>query len=193
MSDELKNNDQFDDDISSHDYDGIKELNNKAPVWIVLIFLLSIGFSGIYAIHYFGHPNNNMDQISEYNKSVADFEQKKQAMQNSNKGNELSMDEIIAEGAKLYMEKGCLACHGVNGEGNAIGPNLTDNYWLNGCLEEDIINIITEGRAEKGMTPYKSMMSARQIKNLSVFISKSLVGSNPKNGKDAQGEECLYP
>ncbi len=190
MSDELKNNDQFDDDISSHDYDGIKELNNKAPVWIVLIFLLSIGFSGIYAIRYFGHPNNNMDQVSEYNKSVVAFEEENRAKQNNNAGNKQNLDEIIAEGSKLFTEKGCIACHGMNGEGNSIGPNLTDNYWLNGCSEEDIIKVITEGRPEKGMTPYKAMMSGRQIKNLSVFISESLIGSNPDNGKTPQGEEC---
>lgn len=192
MSDELKNKEQYEDDISSHDYDGIKELNNKAPAWIVIIFLVTIGFSGIYAIHYFGHPNNEMDQTSEYNRKVAEFDAKKKAMQTeAGLGESLNMDEMIADGAKLYMDKGCIACHGMNGEGNQIGPNLTDSFWLNGCAEDDVIKIITEGKPEKGMTPYKSMMSEAQIKNVSTFILNSLSGSNPENGKDAQGEDCV--
>jgi len=190
MSDEINNEDKYDDDVSSHDYDGIKELNNNAPAWIVLIFIATIAFAGIYAIRYFGHPENGMDQISEYNKSSAAFDLKKKAMQENAGGIVLSDEDMIAEGAKLYMEKGCLACHGMNGEGNAIGPNLTDNFWINGCSIEEVANIISEGKAEKGMTPYKAMMSEKQIKNLSTYILKSLVGSNPANAKDAQGEEC---
>lgn len=191
MSDEINNEDEFIDDVSSHEYDGIKELNNRAPAWIILTFIATIAFSGVYAIRYFGHPENGMDQVSEYNKSSAAFDAKKKAMQDeADGGATLSDEDIIAEGAKLYMEKGCLACHGMNGEGNAIGPNLTDNFWINGCSIEDISNVISEGRAEKGMTPYKAMMSEKQIKNLSTYILKSLVGSNPANAKDPQGEEC---
>ena len=191
MSDEINNEDKYVDDVSSHDYDGIKELNNNAPAWIVLIFIATIAFSGIYAIRYFGHPENGMDQVSEYNKNSAAFDAEKKAMQENNAGGTvLSIEDIIAEGAKLYMEKGCLACHGMNGEGNAIGPNLTDNFWINGCSIDEVANVISEGRAEKGMTPYKSMMSEKQIKNLSTYILESLIGSEPANAKDPQGEEC---
>ena len=56
------------------DFDGIKELNNPAPNWIVLIFLVTIAFSLIYAIRYFGYPNNGKDQVSEYKQSSAEFD-----------------------------------------------------------------------------------------------------------------------
>ena len=192
MNDEFKKDDELhEDDFSSHEYDGIKELDNKAPLWIVILFLLTIGFAGIYAIQYFGHPNNNMDQTSEYNRKVAEYEASKKLLQNElSAGDGMNMDEMIAAGATLYAEKGCIACHGMKGEGNQIGPNLTDNFWLNGCSTDDLIKIITEGKPEKGMTPYKTMMSENQIKNVSTYILHALVGSNPDNGKAAQGEEC---
>lgn len=191
MSSDINSDDKFDDDVSSHEYDGIKELNNKAPGWVILTFIATIAFAGIYTIRYFGHPDNGMDQVSEYNKSSAAFDAEKKAMQEKNSGGAvLNTDDMIADGAKLYMEKGCLACHGMNGEGNAIGPNLTDNFWINGCSIDEINDVISEGRAEKGMTPYKSMMSEKQIKNLSTYILKSLVGSKPANAKAAQGVEC---
>lgn len=190
MSDEANKNEIYEDDITSHDYDGIKELDNKAPVWIVILFLVTIAFAGIYTIRYFGHPNNKMDQTSEYKRKSAEFDAKKQAMLKESGTIDLNIDEMIAEGGKLYTDKGCIACHGLNGEGNAVGPNLTDNYWLNGCSEEDIIKIIADGKPEKGMTPYKTMMSANQIKKLTAYIQNSLVGSTPENPKEAQGEEC---
>ena len=192
MSTEFENNEQnHNDDISSHEYDGIKELTNKAPAWIVIIFIVTIAFAGIYAIRYFGHPNNGMSQDEEYARKSAEFDAKLEAMQpEAQDAANISMDDVIAAGGKLFAEKGCLACHGMNGEGNAIGPNLTDNFWLNGCSDEDIIKIITEGKPEKGMTPYSAMMSKAQIKDLATYIKKSLIGSNPENGKDPQGEEC---
>lgn len=192
MNEELNNNkNQEPENHEEHNFDGITELNNKAPAWIVFIFLATIGFAGIYAIRYFGHPNNNMDQVSEYKQNVAVFEQKKKEMQKTlPSGGQQNLEEMIADGKNLFLEKGCIACHGMHGEGNNIGPNLTDNYWINGCSQEELINVITEGRPQKGMTPYKTMMSEQQIKSVATFILNSLVGSNPENGKDPQGEEC---
>lgn len=193
MTEELKNNKNTEQEPieteGSHEYDGIKELNNPAPNWILLVLMGTIFFSLIYAIHYFGHPGNKMDQASEYERKASEFKEQ-MAANNPTSATELSMEEILAEGNKLYIDKGCMACHGMNGEGNAIGPNLTDNYWINGCSTEDVIKIITEGKPEKGMTPYKSMMSLNQIKNLSTYILEAMVDSNPENGKVAQGEEC---
>lgn len=180
------------DEKSSHFYDGIEELNNPSPKWIIIIFIVTIGFALFYTVHYFGYPGNKKDQASEYERKTALFDEKMAALKETNTANAVQLDEseIIADGAKIYAEKGCIACHGMNGEGNMIGPNLTDNFWLNGCGEEEVIKIITEGKPEKGMTPYKNMMSEEQIAHISVFILNSLVGTNPENAKEAQGEEC---
>lgn len=182
----------FTGDVNEHEYDGIKELNNPSPNWIIAIFFVTIGFSLFYAIHFYGFPDNGRDQVSEYTRKVAAFEDKKMEMRAAAaaEAGEMDESEIIVAGEKLYMEKGCIACHGMKGEGNAIGPNLTDNFWINGCSEEAIVKIITEGKPEKGMTPYKAMMSEDQIKQMTVFIKKKLVGSTPENAKAAQGEAC---
>ncbi|MGQ1785917.1 MULTISPECIES: cbb3-type cytochrome c oxidase N-terminal domain-containing protein [unclassified Saccharicrinis] len=189
-----KNNkpDEFHDDIESHEYDGIKEQNNPAPFWITLLFLVTVGFSLFYFVHYFGYPGNERDQASEYAKSVAKFEKKQAAMKAANKANlpELSMAEMVDKGKALYVKNACMACHGANGEGNNIGPNLTDNFWINGCSVDDLMNIISNGKPAKGMTPYKSMMQEEEIKYVANYILNELVGSSPANPKEAQGEEC---
>lgn len=181
---------QEDKYFSDHDYDGIKELNNPSPYWVLFLFLGTIGFSLFYLVHYFGYPNNGKDQVSEYNQTVA------AAMQNTGQnpseqgGLALDNKELMAMGAKLFTEKGCIACHGTKGEGNAIGPNLTDKFWIHGCKAADVVKIISDGVPEKGMTPFKSMMTESQIKSVTGYILGTLVGSNPPNGKAPQGVEC---
>ncbi len=192
MSEENKDTLHDEAHEEEHNFDGITEHNNPAPTWIIILFLVTIGFSGLYAIHYFGHPNMDNDQTSEYNRKVAEFEIEKLAMREANKaeGGELSQADILAEGRSLYAEKGCIACHGTMGEGNNIGPNLSDNAWLNGCSPEELIDVIANGRPTKGMTPYKTMMTEDQIAHVTSYILEELVGSNPANGKEAQGEVC---
>ena len=193
MTEENKNIDIADDDKvhDGKDADGIKELNNPAPNWIIFVFLLTYGFSLFYAIHYFGYPNNGNDQTTEYKNKMAAVEtEKKQLQAASNGGVVMTKEEIIAEGDKLFLQKGCIACHGLKGEGNQIGPNLTDNFWINGCTEESVIKMVTEGKPEKGMTPFKTMMTPEQIKTVSLYVLQGLVGSNPENAKAPQGVEC---
>jgi cytochrome c oxidase cbb3-type subunit III len=173
------------------DSDGIKELSNPAPNWIIFVFLLTYGFSLFYAIHYFGYPDNGNDQTTEYKNKMASVEmEKKQEQASANGAVVMTKEEILTEGAKLYTQKGCIACHGMKGEGNNIGPNLTDSYWINGCSEESLITMVTEGKPEKGMTPFKTMMTPEQIKTVSLYVLQGLVGSNPDNGKAPQGVEC---
>lgn len=177
---------------TDHNYDGIRELNNPSPYWVLFLFLGSIGFSLFYAVHYFGYPNNGKDQVSEYNQQVAQAEKQK-GSQGPAEGNlviALDDKELLAQGAKLFTEKGCIACHGAKGEGNAIGPNLTDAFWIHGCKPEQVVKVISEGVPEKGMTPFKSTMTEAQIKSVAGYILGSLKGSNPPNAKAPQGVEC---
>jgi len=189
--DDAKNDKHQDDKyFSDHDYDGIKELNNPSPYWVLFLFLGTIGFSLFYAVHYFGYPNNGKDQISEYNQQLA-MAGKQVSPNPSDQNGAFVMDkEQMTLGAKLFTEKGCIACHGTKGEGNAIGPNLTDHFWIHGCKPADLVKVITDGVPEKGMTPFKSMMTEAQIKSVSAYILGTLAGSNPPNAKAPQGVEC---
>ena len=149
-------------------------------------------YFSFYLVHYFGYPGNKKDQASEYAKSVAEHDAKQAAFKAANKANmpELNVAEMIDKGKDLYVKNACMACHGAGGEGNSIGPNLTDNFWINGCSEEEIMHVIANGRPTKGMTPYKSMMTEEEIKYVANYILNDLVGSSPANPKNPQGEEC---
>ena len=45
MATENKPQDLHDEKIMDHDYDGIKELDNPPPRWIMALFYITIGFS----------------------------------------------------------------------------------------------------------------------------------------------------
>ena len=87
----------------------------------------------------------------------------------------------------MTYKTNCAVCHGVNGEGNVVGPNLTDDHWLHKGSIKDIFKTIKYGVPEKGMKSWAADFSPLQIAQLASYV-KSLHGSNPPNAKEKQGE-----
>lgn len=110
---------------------------------------------------------------------------------NTNDTAEFSMplgDDVDA-GKALFTSKACFACHGMNGEGNQLGPNLTDDYAKNACDIEGFINVITKGIPGTAMIPYEAQLKPEEIKQLAAYVA-SLRGTNPANAKAAEGKKC---
>ena len=101
----------------------------------------------------------------------------------------MPLGDDVESGKALFAAKACFACHGMSGEGNAIGPNLTDDFAKNGCSIEDITTVINKGVAGTTMVAYEAQLKPEEIKQLAAFIT-SLKGSNPANAKAAEGEKC---
>ncbi len=181
---------KYDGKPLEHDFDGIKELNNPIPPWLVYIWYISVIFSVIYFVYYHIYELGDL-QDAEYERQMA------QANANVEKHKVesgqaalvlLTSSEDLAAGEVIYKEKLCATCHGQLGEGNVIGPNLTDKYWIHGNTIEDLYNVIFNGVPTKGMTPYKGQLSDEKILQVSSYVLKKLQGSNPPNAKEAQGE-----
>jgi len=186
-----KNNqyDLNDEKLMDHDYDGIKELDNPPPRWIMALFYITIGFSIIYGAYYFWLKQGDHQDAEYARKSeIHDVEFK---MNTPSTGELVALTDAasVDAGKAIFKEMNCFACHGMNGEGNAIGPNMTDEYYLHGCKIQDIFNVIKNGVPAKGMTPFKGQMSDEKIQKVASFIL-SLKGTNPANAKAAQGEKC---
>jgi len=189
MATENKPQDLHDENIMDHDYDGIHELDNPPPRWIMALFYITIGFSIIYGAYYFWLKQGD-HQDAEYARKSEIHDQQYQM-------NNQSADDLVAltdatsldEGKTIFKEMNCFACHGMNGEGNAIGPNLTDEFWITGCKIQNLFNTIKNGVPSKGMTPFKGQMSDEKIQKVASYVL-SLKGTNPANAKAAQGEKC---
>ncbi len=172
--------------ISGHEYDDIRELDNKLPPWWVWLFILTIVFSAVYLLRY--HVLNLGDlQAAEYENEVAKAELKYKPIESSIDENTVVVINDgagIADGKSTY-DKICSVCHGKFGEG-LVGPNFTDNYWVHGSTINDMYKVVITGVIEKGMISYKDQLSPKQIQNVLSYIL-TLQGTNPPNAKAPQG------
>lgn len=189
MSDEVKY--QQGKVIDGHEFDGIQELDNPPPPWLMYLFYLTVLFSIGYWIYYHMTDSGSL-QEEEFNQEMAVVAkaEAKRVAELPPASTEASTDAAdLAAGKELFTGKACFACHGMNGEGNAIGPNLTDTFSIHGCDFTSLITVIKNGVPAKGMTPYKDQLNQEQTEQLASYIV-SLVGSKPANAKEPQGDEC---
>ncbi len=173
-----------------HDYDGIRELDNRLPPWWLYGFYMCIVFAGIYLWRYHVAQTAPLSK-QEYEISVAQGEAEKAAYLEKAANNvdentvKLIVDKAELEPAKKIFETTCAACHTATGAGN-VGPNLTDDYWLHGGSIKDVFKTIKYGWPDKGMKSWKDDFSPVQIAQLASYV-KSLHGTNPPNPKAPQG------
>ncbi len=189
MSEEKNQILEQDENLMDHDYDGIKELDNPPPRWIMLMFYITIGWSILYGAYYFW-LKEGPSQDAEYEAKSMMHDQEFQITSLDADALVAFTDEAsLAVGKQVYTDMACMACHGMNGEGNAVGPNLTDEYWLHGCDIQSVFNIIKNGQPAKGMTAFKGQISDEKIQQVASYVM-SLKGSKPANAKAAQGVKC---
>jgi len=181
--------------IGGHEYDGIRELDNKLPQWWLYLFYFTIIFALVYLVGY--HLAEWWPlQENEYKNEMAAAADMKKATPQVTVDFEnmvpLTADADLAAGKDTY-DKICVTCHGKFGEG-LVGPNMTDMYWIHGDTINNTVSIknlyqvVTNGVIEKGMIPYKDQLSPIQIQQVLSFIL-SLQGTNPPNPKAPQGRK----
>lgn len=170
------------------EYDGIKELDNPLPPWLKYIFYITIIISFSYMMRLFVFHDESIVQRMEYAREMAaakaktDIAVKEEAVKAA--AAPMSQEQILSAG-KVVFDKICFVCHGKFGEG-LVGPNFTDDYWINGGRPEDLLKVVTNGVPDKGMISYKSQLNPAQINDVIAYIL-SLHGTNPPNQKAPQG------
>lgn len=85
--------------------------------------------------------------------------------------NDLAHDSTqLVPGKKLY-DQYCVACHAADGKGNPLlgAPNLTDNTWLYGSSEAEIVHGILNGRNNK-MPAQNVILSPEQIRVVAGWV-----------------------
>lgn len=178
------------DIMLDHDYDGIKELDNSLPPWWKYGFYVTIVIAFIYIWYYHlgSGPSSKEEFLAEMKrgeKEVAAYLAK--SANNVDESTVVMLDDAgIAAGQDLFS-KNCIACHGPDGGGNAVGPNLADAYWLHKGGLKDIFKSIKYGWTDKGMKSWKDDFSPKQIAQLASYV-KSLQGTTPTAPKEPQGE-----
>ena len=174
----------------SHDYDGIRELDNKVPGWWRVAFYATILFAPIYLYRIYGSHTIQSQYVELENENKAAAIQKTEYLKmtaNNVDENSVKLSDAagIEAGKALYVSN-CVACHGAEGQGS-VGPNLTDNYWIHKGGLKDIYYTIKYGWAEKGMKSWKDDFSPSQIAEIASFVT-TFQGTTPPSPKEKQGE-----
>ena len=175
-----------------HDYDGIRELDNNLPPWWKYSFYASIVFAFLYLGYYeiFGDWSSEQEYITamdEHEEIRSAYLARQADMVNEETVTVLADASALSAGKKIFQAN-CVACHAADGGGNAIGPNLTDEYWLHGGSVNNVFTTIKYGVIEKGMTPWQDLLKPVEMQQVSSYILSELQGSTPAAPKAPQGE-----
>ncbi len=174
-----------------HNYDGIRELDNRLPPWWVYSFYLTIIFAVIYLVRF--EVFNDYTQEEEYRADVAQAEAaiekwKETAKDFVNADNVTMLEDEarIQNGEQVYVQN-CVACHKVDG-GGGIGPNLTDEHWILGGGIKNVFRTISEGgRSGKGMVAWKNNLTPAEMHEVASYVM-TLQGTTPSEPKEPQGD-----
>ncbi|HVU64434.1 MAG TPA: cbb3-type cytochrome c oxidase N-terminal domain-containing protein [Phycisphaerales bacterium] len=175
--------------LTDHEYDGIREYDNPTPGWWHAIFLGSVVFSIGYLAFWHGSVAGWTIQDSWNDDQQAEF------ARIFGKVGELKPDEatILQEMsnkefmqiAKSTFEGTCAACHKKDGSGD-VGVNLCDDYYKNVTKVEDIYRVISEGANGGAMPSWKNRFSNNERVILASYVA-NLRGTNPAGGKAPEG------
>lgn len=136
------------DILIDHGFDGIMELDNQLPKWWLGLFYFGVAYCVIYLISFFltDFANPIKEYEDEYKMQIAAVDEyMKTVPQATLETAEYSADNI-EEGKELFQTN-CVSCHSDGGRGG-IGPNLTDNYWINQVepsLYKNIFHMVWDG------------------------------------------------
>lgn len=74
----------------------------------------------------------------------------------------------LREGKARYMAMNCSGCHGEYG-GGAIGPPLSDNAWIYGSADENIVQSMIQGRPN-GMPSYGGTLPESEMWKIAMYV-----------------------
>lgn len=190
-----KDIEQESDILLDHDYDGIRELDNVLPPWWVNLFYATIIFGLVYIVRF--HVVNDYTQAQEFDQEVAlaniEIEKNKAA----NPVEEVTVDKVtlltdaesLAKGKEIFVNA-CAACHKADG-GGVVGPNLTDEFWINGGGIKNVFKLIAEGsKNNPTMVGWAKTLGTKEVQKVSSYVI-SLQGTKPAGAKPAEGEKWV--
>lgn len=177
------------DRLLDHEYDGIREYDNRLPNWWQYTLYGAIAFSIIYwlVFHIYHIVPLPRGRYQLEMAAAAELQLKKMEGQELTDKSLMLMSTIpdrTQRGRKIF-EQFCVVCHGSQAEGN-VGPNLTDDYWLHGNRPLQILNTVTHGVPSKGMAAWGGQLGPVRIQDVVSYVIS--IGGTKVPGKAPQGD-----
>jgi cytochrome c oxidase cbb3-type subunit 3 len=181
-----------DDNLLHHNYDGIQEHDNPAPLWLTRTFIGCIVFAGVYFAWYHVAGKGTTPQ-EDFSVAWSEYQEMRKQVAQSQvvPVDEATLDadaknqDLLTHGREIFAAR-CTGCHTADGRG-LVGPNLTDDFQIHGHTRLDIYNTVSGGVAEKGMPAWIEQLPQPDVVAVASFVS-TLRGTNVPGGKAPQGE-----
>lgn len=176
--------------LMDHEYDGIRELDNRLPPWWLWGFYISIGVAVVYMLHFHVFGTGDL-QLAEYQAQIEAGEAQKaeylsKLALNVDETNVayLTDSKTMNAGKSVYV-KHCQVCHADKGQGQ-VGPNFTDDYWIYGNTPTQVFSTIKYG-AKRGMKSWEKDLNPIEMQQVTSFII-SLQNTEVEGGKEQEGD-----
>ncbi len=175
--------------LLEHEVDGIREYDNPLPGWWVGLFWVTILFCLPYVLFY--HSVDGRSIHDEYDQDVGEHAarliEKYGKLTNDIPTLQKYMVDPTAMSAMQSLFKGkCAQCHSSDA-GGGVGPNLTDDYYINIKKLDDIANVIRAGVPLKGMPTWGGQLSDTQIVLMASYVAQ--LRGRPIQGQAPKGEK----
>lgn len=176
---------------TSHEYDGIRELDNRLPPWWLWGFYVSIIFAAVYLINYevLGTgPTQDEEFQAEMIQAKEDVQAYLASLDNLIDENNVTLltETADLDAGRAIYEQNCSVCHAADG-GGGVGPNFTDKYWIHGGDMKSIFSTIKYGVPSKGMISWESQLSPKKMQQVASYIY-TMEGQTAANPKEPQGD-----
>lgn len=158
--------------LRDHVVDGIREYDQRLPMWWLIILFSVIFFSIIYWVVIDDRRfEGGVDPALEI--KLAELQTKKLSssidVTNNDLFYEMASNSTFVSAGKESFEANCIACHGKNLQGG-IGFNLVDKEWVHGAHPSEIYVSIADGFPDKGMQPWESLLGQKRIAEVVAYI-----------------------
>ncbi|NKB37219.1 MAG: cytochrome-c oxidase, cbb3-type subunit III [Gammaproteobacteria bacterium] len=171
----------------------LHELNNPAPRWWYLGFIISIFWGILYLFLYPGLGSFSgylgWSQIAQYEEEIAQAKQTFGPIFDEFKNEKIEdlarNPKALLVGQRLFSTY-CTTCHGSDARGARGYPNLTDNDWLYGGDSVAIKTSIMKGR-QAAMPPWGSLLKDAEIHAVAEYI-RTLGGLSADDSLAAKGK-----
>jgi cytochrome c oxidase cbb3-type subunit 3 len=187
------------ENLTDHEYDGIREYDNPLPGWWTLILWGTVVWALLYFLNVIPGVGTGRGRIANYQAdSTAAAERFGSAQQQAAAALDVGpMMAALKDPAQLAAGKAifddpsrCATCHMADG-GGLVGPNLTDDYWIHGARPIDILTTITNGVPDKGMLTWGPILGPEKVAQVAAYVY-TLHGTHPAKPKEPQGTKYEY-
>lgn len=173
------------DILIDHGFDGIMELDNQLPKWWLGLFYFGVAFCALYMITYW--TTDFANPVTEYNaenkEAAISYAKFLEDTPPPTIDNAVYSADNIAAGEEVFKTI-CVTCHMAGGAGG-IGPNLTDDHWINQpekTLFKNVFNMVENGSPNNpAMVAFgkTGQLSGFDIQNVAAYVYHINQEKNP--------------